>query len=411
MPNNKQCLSCHQEHDSGYAFCKVCLPWCVKDKDDDLELLPKLEELSIIEFLENPEYELLSLLSRPQNEVDWGDIITEIYESQQGSEDYARQFSLQTNDLLDYISHIEASICNQIERISAREFLALSYYSHFDDLNPNEIVGDSTIVVDLLDYEIEFEVFRTKDGEIPSGYYTPPRQNEYASTYSLRIAKINGTEIRFDEHQIERCAELIDIHSKASKSIEACIEVMKKQGFESAVRLVNIFDKSMEPESKPLGFITYNGKLPATDQLWMEFWEICAGNRGSLAKDLLICTMYRFEHLDIVEPLLDSSRVRSFQFLSQIVSDLSDNVTPIQDGLLVESITGNCYQIERTKFKFAHDDHIVFWSVHEIYTNEFICIEPTFKGPRLPDGDYLAALVLSLYDDHESSNLIHTLAS
>ena len=396
MSNNKQCLSCHQEHDSGYAFCKVCLPWCVKDKDDDLELLPKLEELSIIEFLENPEYELLSLLSRPQNEVDWGDIITEIYESQQGSEDYARQFSLQTNDLLDYISHIEASICNQIERISAREFLALSYYSHFDDLNPNEIVGDSTIVVDLLDYEIEFEVFRTKDGKIPSGYYTPPGQNEYASTYSLRIAKINGTEIRFENCQIEKCAELIVMHSKTSASIEASFEVMKQR-----------FQKSTEIE---FGW-SYNGNLPATDQLYKEFSEIFAGNRGSLAKDLLICTMYRFEHLDIVEPLLDSSRVRSFQFLSQIVSDLSDNVTPIQDGLLVESITGNCYQIERTKFKFAHDDHIVFWSVHEIYTNEFICIEPTFKGPRLPDGDYLAALVLSLYDDHESSNLIHTLAS
>ena len=148
--------------------------------------------------------------------------------------------------------------------------------------------------------------------------YTPADRTSTLLTYSLRIAKINATEIRFDEHQIERCAELIDIHSKASKSIEACVEVMKKQKFESAVRLVNIFDKSMEPERLDFD----NGKLPATDQLWMEFWEICAGNRGSLAKDLLICTMYRFEHLDIVEPLLDSSRVRSFQFLSQIVSDL-----------------------------------------------------------------------------------------
>ena len=120
--------------------------------------------------------------------------------------------------------------------------------------------------------------------------------------------------------------------------------------------------------------------------------------------------MYKFEHLDIVEPLLDSSRVRSFQFLSQIVSDLSDNVTPIQDGLLVESITGNCYQIERTKFKFAHDDHIVFWSVHEIYTNEFICIEPTFKGL-----DYQMVITwLHLFYHFtmiRSSNLIHTLAS
>ena len=33
MVSNNLCLSCHQEHDSGYAFCKVCLPWCLKEKD------------------------------------------------------------------------------------------------------------------------------------------------------------------------------------------------------------------------------------------------------------------------------------------------------------------------------------------------------------------------------------------
>ena len=65
-----------------------------------------------------------------------------------------------------------------------------------------------------------------------------------------------------------------------------------------------------------------------------------------------------------------------------------------------------------TNFKFLEENHIVFWSVYEIYTNEFICIElKDMKGPRLPEGDYLATIVLSLYDDHESSNLIHTLAS
>ena len=233
MSNNKQCLSCHQEHESGYAFCKVCLPWCVKDKDDDFQLLPKLEELSIIEFLENPEYELLSLLSRPQNEVDWGDIITENYECQKGSEDYARQFSLQTNDLLDYISHIETSICNQIERISAREFLALSYYSHFDDLNPNEIVGDSTVVVNLLDYEIEFEVFRTKDGEIryPNRYYTPQdRTSMLLPTFTNCQNKWYRIPVSHRRcNQIEKCAELIVMHSKTSRSFEECIESLREQ--------------------------------------------------------------------------------------------------------------------------------------------------------------------------------------
>lgn len=395
MVSNNLCLSCHQEHDSGYAFCKVCLPWCVKDKDAELELLPYLEKLSLFEFMEDPEYELLSLLTRPQNEVDWGDIISEIYECQQDSETYAKHFSKKSNTLLAHIAHMETSISSQIERLAATEFLALSYYSHFENLDPTEIVGNSTILVPLLDYELEFEVFRTKKGgEIPAGSYTPPGQNEYVSTYSLRIARINDTDIQFDRGQIEASAELIELHSKGSQSIESCIEVMKQR-----------FADSGEIDFG----LSYNHKLPITHQLWTELSEISSGNRGILAKDLLICTMYRFEHLDLIEPsLFDSSRARSFQFLRQIVSDLKSNVTPIREGLLVESLTGNCYQIQRTNFMFQQEG-AVFWTVHEIYTNEFICIDVHNPGIRLPPGDYLAALVLSLYDDHESSHLIHTL--
>ena len=125
---------------------------------------------------------------------------------------------------------MEASISSQIERLSATEFLALSYYSHFENLDPTEIVGNSTILVHLLDYELEFEVVRTKNGgEIPAGYYTPPGQNEYVSIYSLRISRINGTDLQFARGQVEASAELIELHSKTSQSFEACIEVMKQR--------------------------------------------------------------------------------------------------------------------------------------------------------------------------------------
>ena len=227
--------------------------------------------------------------------------------------------------------------------------------------------------------------------------YTPRKQGDYALTYSLQISRINGNDIRFDRAQIEACAELIELHSKSSQSFESCVEVMKSRFADSG--LIDF------------GF-DFDYILPATHQLWTEISEIFNGNRGALAKDLLICTMYKFAFLERTEWLQEPSRIRSFQFLRQIVFDLNDNVTPIREGLLVESITGNCYQIQRTNFKHANDDDpLVFWSVHEIYTNEFICIDVTDHGTKLPQGDYLAALVLSLYDDHESSNLIHTLAS
>ena len=269
----------------GYAFCEVCLPWCGIVKNEDVEFLPQLEKLSLFEFLQDPEYELLSLLTRPQNEVDWGDIIYEIYECQQDSEAYSNQFSGKTNTLLAHIAHMEASISSQIERLAAMEFLALSYYSNSEDLDPTEIVGNSIILVHLLDYELEFEVVRTKrGGKIPAGFYYPPKQNEYVSTYTLRISRINGYDLRFARCQIEACAELIELHNKTSLSFEACIEVMKQRFAD----LTNI----------DFGF-HFNYNLPVTHQLWTELSEIISGNRGILARDLLICTMYRLEHMDV----------------------------------------------------------------------------------------------------------------
>ena len=398
MSNKHICLSCHQKHVSGHAFCEICLPWCGIDKNEDLQLPPELEEISLAEYLNSNDY--LSLVSNPgvRNEVHWGDLISTIYRYVKDSEAYAEEFSKNTDDLLNHITHMTTSIDDQIKRIAKKESLALSYYSHFEDLDPTEIVGNSKVTICLQDYELEFEVFRTKVGaKVPPAMYTPRKQGDYALTYSLQISRINGNDIRFDRAQIEACAELIELHSKSSQSFESCVEVMKSRFADSG--LIDF------------GF-DFDYILPATHQLWTEISEIFNGNRGALAKDLLICTMYKFAFLERTEWLQEPSRIRSFQFLRQIVFDLNDNVTPIREGLLVESITGNCYQIQRTNFKHANDDDpLVFWSVHEIYTNEFICIDVTDHGTKLPQGDYLAALVLSLYDDHESSNLIHTLAS
>ena len=397
MANNNICLSCHQEHESDLAFCEICLPWCIKDRDSDPEPLPKLDKLSFIDYLHKPEFAILLQHKPPESESDWADLICEIYDCLDDSDfhPYIEQLLDSIDEILHHITSLKDAIQIEIERISASEFLALSYYANFDNLDPSDITGKSKIEIEILDYKIEFKVISTKHGDFPTGYYTPTVQNEYASMYSLRVAKINGIDVRFQKHQIPACAEFIALHRKGEQNFDSCVEVIQKRHVDT-----------------PQIDIDYNGSMPTSFHLWMEVDEIINGNRGSMANDLLRCTLYNFEHLDISEELLDASRIRSFQFLKNIVSDLKDKVTPIREGLLVESIGGNCYQIQRTNFKFAEENHIVFWSVYEIYTNEFICIElKDMKGPRLPEGDYLATIVLSLYDDHESSNLIHTLAS
>ena len=75
MANNNICLSCHQEHESDLAFCEICLPWCIKDRDSDPEPLPKLDKLSFIDYLHKPEFAILLQHKPPESESDWADLI------------------------------------------------------------------------------------------------------------------------------------------------------------------------------------------------------------------------------------------------------------------------------------------------------------------------------------------------
>ena len=145
MSSNHLCLSCHQSHAFEHAFCEICLPWCLLDKKQDLELLPRLEKISLVEYLNESDYVLLSVLPRPRNEVHWGELISQVYDCIKDSETYSEEFFENTNDLLTHITHITTSIDNQIKTIAKTESFALSYYSHFEDLDPTEIVGNSKL--------------------------------------------------------------------------------------------------------------------------------------------------------------------------------------------------------------------------------------------------------------------------
>jgi hypothetical protein len=75
-----------------------------------------------------------------------------------------------------------------------------------------------------------------------------------------------------------------------------------------------------------------------------------------------------------------------------------------QNGFTIDSLTGNCYQVSWSHSQSKQ----VFWNVTDCATEKGVCIEVE-EAHALPMGDILAAILLSLYDDIESSELISTL--
>tara|TARA_Y100000746_G_scaffold94815_1_gene80814 strand:- start:222 stop:488 length:267 start_codon:yes stop_codon:yes gene_type:complete len=86
------------------------------------------------------------------------------------------------------------------------------------------------------------------------------------------------------------------------------------------------------------------------------------------------------------------------------MADLGKRVDLYENGFSIDSLTGNRYEVSWTKFRTNH----VFWFVTEFFSQKNVCIEVE-EEHDLPMGDILAAILLSLYDDIESSELIKTL--
>ena len=95
---------------------------------------------------------------------------------------------------------------------------------------------------------------------------------------------------------------------------------------------------------------------------------------------------------------------RSFQFLQEVVNDLGDRATFVDDYIRVTGSSGNFYRIKPRS-------HPPYYTVSRERNerNASICIEPV-NAHTVVFGDILVTLVLALYDDQVSARHIDTLA-
>jgi len=390
------CLSCHSPRYNDYdlSFCLVCAPWT--NNGENPKSFSNLEHITMLEFLNDEKYQDIISQGKPDNDVVWKELLCSINASSIGDNG---RFANETEEVLSLITHMQEGIDEYTEELARRENLALSYYSHFVDLDKSKILGDeeeNILQFEIRNQSITFRVVRMKGGNVPSHAYRFSKPLTLHSNYYAEIVSINGNSVSFDYKDLEGCAEVILILEIHNRGIDEIVESYNRKCREIIDKLLSHQCEFFTNESLQL--------LPHSITILSELDRIISGKDEDLVRELLLCSLYVFENRGWIKNVLDPPRVRSFQFLSQIMDDLGARVSLNQNGFTIDSLTGNCYQVSWSHSQSKQ----VFWNVTDCATEKGVCIEVE-EAHALPMGDILAAILLSLYDDIESSELISTL--
>lgn len=394
--SKQSCLSCHSTDYNDYdlPLCLVCAPWT--NNGENPKSFGSLERITLLEFIHGENYQEIISRGMPDGDIAWKELLCSINASSIGDNG---RFVNDTEEVLSLITHIQDVIDEYTEDLSRSENLALSYYSHFVDLDKSSILGDDEeklLQFEIRNQNVTFRIVRMKGDEVPSHAYSFSKPLELHSNYYAEIVSINGSSVSFDYKDLEGCAEVLLLLEIHNRGIDDTVESYNRKCREIIDKLLSQHCELFTEESIQI--------LPHSISILSELNRILSGKDDDLVRELLLCSLYTFENWKWIQNVLDPARVKSFQFLSQIMTDLGKRVTLYENGFSVDSLTGNRYQVNWTKFRTDH----VFWFVTELFEDNSVCIEVE-EEHDLPMGDILAVILLSLYDDIESSELIKTL--
>ena len=396
MISKLSCLSCHSPKYNDYhlPLCMICTPWTNNGVNPNS--CNGLEQISMLDFLNSDNYQDIISRGMPGDDFAWKELLCSINAWSVGENG---RFKNETEEVLNLITYMQDRIDQYTKQLSIHEDLALSYYSHFVNLDKSNILGDeyeNILKFEVRNQSVTFRISRMKGDKVPSHAYRLPKSLSLHSNYYAEIVSINGHGVSFDYKDLEGCAEVIIMLQIHNQDIEEIVESYNLKCRETIGKLLSHQCEFFTNESLQL--------FPHSIAILSEINRIINGKDEDLVRELLLCSLYTFDNWGWIQNVLDPARVRSFQFLSQIMADLGTHVNLYENGFTIDSVTGNCYHVNWSYFQTTQ----VFWTVTDFATQKGICIEVE-EEHDLPRGDILAVILLSLYDDIESSTVIKTL--
>jgi hypothetical protein len=182
------------------------------------------------------------------------------------------------------------------------------------------------------------------------------------------------------------------------------LPAMELQEFPSNGSLPNLRDNAITEELAKLEAVGVM-HLPSNPMLRKQIAHLLRGDFGLSNKRRFITGVFIWlVGEDEYVARNPDSWARSFQFLQDVVGDLGDRATFVDDYIRVVGSSGNVYRVRPR----SHPPYYIVSREME-NGNPTICIDPV-NAHTVVFGDILVNLVLALYDDQMSARHIDTLA-
>ena len=411
---NRNCESCDAHisvldlcQEPNLILCELCKPWVL----DSIYQVPhsvlgiEIKEPDMFRFA----LKLMNGFSEPENEHDWLDLLSHIYSPGSIYQDYSQTAEPKLIDFIRKDFGNRWKIYDEDARsmhhpVAAEDYNNSDIWTDDFTLHFDFMLDMQGIMTNYLDKRKEIEEQQEKLRDSGWGDYA---KNLTWSNVKSKVHKLDYANFSFTTEDMTKVLDWADEHSISYDfvlqlffdwaSVEAGRE-LDSLLYETGLYAPTIFGLSFKYK-------------PRSPEFCRKIYCLIKGYNGNNLQYLMLAAIHSWvkdikpSHNFLVRK--ENIWTRSFQLLRGIIESLGRPRAIIDYGLIkIKGDSGRWYGLKPAVFKTDRQ----WWQVSILPKGPLICIDIQKQHMKMPIGDQLASIVLTLANDSMMDNEVHTLA-
>ena len=411
---NRNCESCDAHisvldlcQEPNLILCELCKPWVL----DSIYQVPhsvlgiEIKEPDMFRFA----LKLMNGFSEPENEHDWLDLLSHIYSPGSIYQDYSQTAEPKLIDFIRKDFGNRWKIYDEDARsmhhpVAAEDYNNSDIWTDVYTLHFDFMLDMQGIMTNYLDKRKEIEEQQEKLRDSGWGDYA---KNLTWSNVKSKVHKLDYANFSFTTEDMTKVLDWADEHSISYDfvlqlffdwaSVEAGRE-LDSLLYETGLYAPTIFGLSFKYK-------------PRSPEFCRKIYCLIKGYNGNNLQYLMLAAIQSW--VKDIKPShnfhvrKENIWTRSFQLLRGIIESLGRPRAIIDYGLIkIKGDSGRWYGLKPAVFKTDRQ----WWQVSILPKGPLICIDIQKQHMKMPIGDQLASIVLTLANDSMMDNEVHTLA-
>ena len=411
---NRNCESCDAHisvldlcQEPNLILCELCKPWVL----DSIYQVPhsvlgiEIKEPDMFRFA----LKLMNGFSEPENEHDWLDLLSHIYSPGSIYQDYSQTAEPKLIDFIRKDFGNRWKIYDEDAR-SMHHPVAPEDYNNSDiwtddfTLHFDFMLDMQGIMTNYLDKRKEIEEQQEKLRDSGWGDYA---KNLTWSNVKSKVHKLDYANFSFTTEDMTKVLDWADEHSI---SYDFVLQLFFDWASVEAGRELDSLLYETGLYAPTIFGLSFNYK-PRSPEFCRKIYCLIKGYNGNNLQYLMLAAIHSWvkdikpSHNFLVRK--ENIWTRSFQLLRGIIESLGRPRAIIDYGLIkIKGDSGRWYGLKPAVFKTDRQ----WWQVSILPKGPLICIDIQKQHMKMPIGDQLASIVLTLANDSMMDNEVHTLA-